>query len=471
VSDLLSLSAQQLAAKIRGGEASAVDVVEAHIARIEEVEPAVHAVAVERFAAARKEAQAADAQVADGGELPPLLGVPFTVQEGIAVEGMPHSAGRAARASVIAQRDATAVARLRGAGGIVLAVTNVAESALGLSTESSNYGRTDNPYDSRCMAGSGAGGEAALVGAGASPFGVGADVNGGIRVPAFFCGTYAHKATAGTVPVTGVHPLPGGEADRFVGVGPLTRHAEDLLFLLRIMAGPDGEDGSCVAGSLGADLELDPTTISVLDIPEDGVHEIRDDLRVCQQVCVNLLVEHGAAFKFQRFSALERSFEIWSAAIDAAAGLGLTGMLGDGSRRKEGMGQVGRLASSNLPGFLMVARERLSTLTPGHAGRLGRQLETMRSEMLDAMGDDGVMMLPAMNVPAPRHGRSGFKSMGWTQAAIFNVLGFPVTQIPVGFDPTGLPMGTQVIAAPGNDHLTIAVARYLESRARNWRIS
>lgn len=471
MNELLTLSAHDLAARIRDGKHSALEVVEAHIARIEEVEPAVHAVAVERFAEARKEARAADAAVAAGGELPPLLGVPFTVQEGIAVAGMPWTAGRIKRKGEVADSDAPAVARLREAGAVLMALTNVGENQLSIETESALYGRTDNPYDARCVSGLGAGGEGALVGSGASPFGLAADISGGARVPALFSGVYGHKPTAGLVPVTGVHPRPGGEGDRYLAVGPIARRADDLLGVLRIIAGPDGQDPTCRPGALGEDLELDPVGLNVVDIPDDQRHEIRDDVRVCQQVCVNLLVEHGGNFRPTRFPELEHAFEIWSAFIDEASGLGLRGMLSDKQRRREGLSLAGRLASSDLPTFVAAARERLGTLSGRKHQDLLQAGEALRAALMDALGDKGVAFLPSMNTPAPRHGSTRLKPLGWSMAAIFNVLGFPVTQIPVGFDPTGLPLGTQVISTPGQDHLTVAVARYLESRARNWRIS
>lgn len=178
------------------------DVVRAYIQRIREVNPLINAVVEERFAAAIEEAKKADELIASAQTIwliktYPLLGVPFTVKESCALKGAPLTGGSLPRRSVRASVDGEAVANLRASGCIPLLVSNTPEYCL--SWESYNHvtGRTLNPYDSRRTAGGSSGGEGALIGAGASLFGVGSDVAGSIRVPSLFNGIFGHKPTAG----------------------------------------------------------------------------------------------------------------------------------------------------------------------------------------------------------------------------------------------------------------------------------
>ena len=132
--------------------------------------------------------------------------------------------------------------RLIEAGAIPLGVTNTSELTLWIESSNNLYGRTSNPYDPTRTAGGSSGGEGAAVGCGGSPFGVGADIGGSIRIPALFCGVFGHKPSSGLVPNTGMYPPTPGEAGRMLGTGVIARRAEDLMPLLRLIAGPDGAD-------------------------------------------------------------------------------------------------------------------------------------------------------------------------------------------------------------------------------------
>ena len=176
---LIERSAVELAGAIRAGEVSAREVVEAHVERLELVNPRINAVVVERYDAARDEADAADARIAaaaPGEELPPLLGVPCTIKESWSIAGMPHTAGLVARRETACERTATVVQRLLDAGAIPLGLTNTSELTLWVETENRLYGRTHNPYDQRRTAGGSSGGEGAAIGAGGSPIGLGTDL-------------------------------------------------------------------------------------------------------------------------------------------------------------------------------------------------------------------------------------------------------------------------------------------------------
>ena len=229
---LTERSASDLARAIRGGEVSSREVVRAHVDRLRAVQPRLNAVAADRFEAALAEAEAADNSIAAAGEheaLPPLLGVPCTIKESIALAGMPNCAGLLSRRDHRAAETAPAARRLFDAGAIPLAVTNTPELCLAIETHNFVYGRTRNAYDPRRVAGGSSGGEGAAVGAGGSPIGLGSDIAGSIRLPAFFNGVFGHKCSAWLVPNTGHFPPVEGEVTRMFSLGPLARRAEDLM--------------------------------------------------------------------------------------------------------------------------------------------------------------------------------------------------------------------------------------------------
>jgi fatty acid amide hydrolase 2 len=258
--EILSASGVALARAIRDRRVTSVAVVQAHVDRARRVNPALNAIVRDRYDAALREAALADERTSSvhRDDLPVLHGVPCTIKEAYALEGMPNTSGLWARRNVVATLDATAVARLRAAGAIPLGVTNTSELCMWFESQNEVWGRTNNAYDSARTAGGSSGGEGAIVGAGASPIGLGSDVGGSIRMPSFFNGVFGHKPTGGLVPSTGSHPPALNDVQRFDTTGPIVRRAEDLMPVLRIVAGPDGIEKGCVSSELG-----DPTAVDV----------------------------------------------------------------------------------------------------------------------------------------------------------------------------------------------------------------
>ncbi len=172
---LLLASATQLAQWIRDGKTTSVAVVEAHIARMRQVNPVINAVVSKRIADARVEAADADRQVAAAtkagtlADLPPLLGVPCTIKESFHFNGMPNTAGLVSRIGRRIADDAPTVAKLRAAGAIPLGVTNTSEVCMWMESYNHVYGLTSNPYDTSRTVGGSSGGEGAIVASGASP--------------------------------------------------------------------------------------------------------------------------------------------------------------------------------------------------------------------------------------------------------------------------------------------------------------
>lgn len=473
MSPLLEASAASIAKRVRAGELSARDVLEAHLEHVVAVNPTLNAVVAERFSEARAEAERIDSAVRKA-ELTAdevLAGVPCSIKECFAFTGMPQTSGLVSRKGVRADRDAPTVSRLRRAGAVPVGVTNVSELCMWMETSNRVYGRTNNPYDPSRIVGGSSGGDGAIVGAGGVPFGLGADIGGSIRLPAFFNGVFGHKATGGVVPNTGQFPLPGKGASRMLSTGPIARRAEDLLPLLKVLAGPDGEDSACEPVTFGDPAMVDLSKLVVVDVEGNGMLRASRSLRDAQRRAAEHLERLGARVVRRSFPLLTRSLEIWSARLAVSGGTPFAELLGGGTRVSP-LGEfakwsVGR-SEHMLPAIMLAALENVADRMPAMNARALRLGEQLREEVVSALGDDAVMLYPSYTRPAPRHHTPLMLPVEWAYTAVLNALELPVTQVPLGLDDRGLPLGVQVVAAHHADHRTIAVALELERAFGGW---
>jgi len=472
--DLLRMSATDLARAIRRGAITSRAVVEAHIAHARKVNPALNAIVRERFGEALREADEADARVLqDKGrdELPPLHGVPCTIKEAFALTGMPNSSGLVARRSTIAGADATAVERLRRAGAIPLGVTNISELCMWMESTNKVYGRSHNPYDQRRTVGGSSGGEGAIVGAGASPFGLGSDIGGSIRMPAFFNGVFGHKPTGGLVPGSGQFPVAMGAALRYLTTGPLCRRAEDLYPLLRILAGPDGQDAACT----GEHVLGDPKTVSlegldVLSVEGNGVFAPVRPLLDAQRRVATYLQRRGARVRIARIEDLRHSLDVWSAAMAASEGPSFAELMGEGVPVRAGRELLKWFAGRSdhtLPAIGLAIMEKLPALLGERTERAIELGNKLKGQLAGEIGANGIMLYPSYPRLAPLHGTALLPPIQFTYTAVLNILEMPATQVPLGLH-RGLPLGVQVAAIPGNDHVTLAIAEELERAFGGW---
>lgn len=265
---LFARGAGELASLIASGEVSARQVVDAHLDRIEQVNPGLNAVVRVLADQARAEADAADRAVADGAPLGPLHGVPFTVKENVDVAGLPTTDGVKALADNVAASDAPVVERLRAAGALLLGRTNMPDFGLRIHTDSSLHGLTRNPWDASVTAGGSSGGEASAIASGMSPLGVGNDIGGSLRNPAHACGIASIKPTSGVVPdARSTEPLDGGLTNQLMHVnGVMARRVADVRLGLSVVAGRHPRD----PGSLPVALEQPRPTgrVRVALLPE-----------------------------------------------------------------------------------------------------------------------------------------------------------------------------------------------------------
>jgi fatty acid amide hydrolase 2 len=469
--DLLYASASELAGRIRRRELSSREVVEAHVARARAVNPVLNAIVHARYEQALAEADAADEAVKRSELLGPFHGVPFTVKECFGLAGLRQTSGLLQHREKVAAHDAVAAARLRRAGAIPLGVTNVSELMMWMETANPVYGRTRNPYHPGRIVGGSSGGEGAIVAAGASPMGLGADIGGSIRMPAFFCGVFGHKPSGGLVPATGHWPMAEGLALRFLTTGPLCRRAEDLMPFLRVVAGPDGVDEGCRSLPLGEPRAVDLSSLTFYDVEDNGAIEVSGELKQAQRDVAAHLARLGARVEPLRLPELKKSFEIWSAMLDEAAKTRFSEYLGGGApvnaARELIAFALGRRRYS-FPALALALVEPLPALLPklqAEALRLGHRL---RRELPARLGPAGVLLYPSFPVVALRHHQPLLQPFNFQYCAIFNILEVAVTQVPLGLNAEGLPLGVQIAAIPGNDHVTIAVAEELERRFGGW---
>ncbi len=468
--DFTAMSATALARAIREGRASASDVVEAHIEVLRRVNPAVNAVVADRFDAARAEAEAADKRVAAAEEpLPPLLGVPCTVKEAVAVAGMPNSAGIVARGDAYAPASAPVAQRLLDAGAIVLGVTNTSEMCLWVESENRLYGRTRNPYDPARTAGGSSGGEGAAIGSGGSPIGLGSDIGGSIRIPAFCCGVFGHKPSRGLVPGTGSYPpVEDGTRGMFTH-GPLARRAEDLMPLLRLLAGPDGIDSLVHPMPLGDPAEVSPRDLPVLLVDEAWPLVASDDMLRAREQAAGALAAAGARVRRRKVPGLRRAVEAYVTTLARNSGTAARDVLYEaGAARIHWRTLLRRGGPHTVATRLLLVAELAQARMPGRlAQRLISAGESIAGELSAAIGD-GVLLEPPLATTAPRHGRTVGRPWWLAHVVPFNLAGLPVTQTPLGLDRRGLPLGVQVVAGPGRDHVSIAVALELERVFGGW---
>jgi amidase len=269
MSQIIFASTAQLAAAIRTRDISAVEVLDAHLAQIASRNPALNAIITLDVERARTRAREADAALSRGEIWGPLHGVPFTLKDALATAGMRTTTG-SPMLDHVPQDDSAVSARLKRAGGILIGKTNVAEM-LGDPGQSNNplFGRTNNPWDTTRTAGGSSGGAAAAVAAGMTPFDIGTDLSGSIRIPAHFCGVFGLKPTEHRVSLAGLIPgLPPPRSVRLMScIGPLARSVDDLALLYTIIAGPDGYDTDVPPVPLGAPPARDLKTVRVAIAP------------------------------------------------------------------------------------------------------------------------------------------------------------------------------------------------------------
>ena len=453
-------SATMLARAIRDGRISSREAVGACLARIEAVNPAINAV-VRLAPDALERARAADAALAGGaarGAPPgPLHGVPFTIKDSLDTAGLVSTAGTIGWRDRVPQRDATVVARLRAAGGILLGKTNTPEFTWSDETDNDVYGRTSNPYDIERTPGGSSGGAAAIVAAGGAPFDIGSDTGDSIRQPAHVCGVAGLKPTSGRVPRTGHHPGFAGLFESFTQLGPIARRVEDLALLLPIIAGPDGEDPHVVPAPLGDADAVEIAGLRVVLFTDNGLRTPPPETVAAVEEAASALAGAGAVIRREVPPGLDEAWAAW-----------------DGLIRADGFAWLRRLINdAGTPGWGSYATRGWITPGPPLAGdelsALIERADAVRARLLRWLADVDLIVCPAMPQPAIRHGESTEPWFGDTYSDVHNLTGWPAVVVRGGTAPGGLPIGVQLVAPPWREDLALAGARIVETASGGWR--
>src|SRR5437016_3719838 len=319
--DVTRLSALAMAELVRRREISPIALIEAHLARIEKLNPKLNAFVHVDQERARRDARAAEWAVQQGAGLGALNGVPISIKSSIDVAGFRCEAGTNLRKGYVPNRDATLVSRLRAAGAIVLGVTNCPELLMAWETDNLIYGRTSNPWDLSRTAGGSSGGEAAAIAACCSAAGVGSDGGGSIRVPAHFSGICGLKPTPGRIPVTGHFPNSAGPFALLGVVGPMARTVADLQLLFEVMAGPDDGDPSSAPVPLRkvGPEELKQTRIGYFE--DDGRTPVTPETSSAVRAAAAALSHAGFEMVPFRPEGLEEARRLWWKLFGTAGGM------------------------------------------------------------------------------------------------------------------------------------------------------
>ena len=454
--ELTYSDATKLAGLIRTREVSPVEVMKAHLDRIEAVNSKVNAI-VTIADDALESARTAEAAVLRGDELGPLHGVPFTAKDSIDTANVLTQRGSPIFKGRLPETDATSVARMKKAGGILLAKTNLPEFSYGIESDNLLSGRSNNPWDLTLTPGGSSGGESAAIAAGMSPLGLGTDLAISVRGPAAHTGIVSLKATHGRVPMTGIWPR---VPRRFWHVGPMARSIRDLALAFSQLAGPDGLDGyssSAVpfdAGVGGSNKR--PLRVGWLVEPSFG--PIDREVAATVEAAAEALKGFGHSVESVRIPALERDF-----ALDVFSRLHVLEMKpaveeATAGRSDEEISYMARFMLS-LPDTPMKeyidAEQAAERLKDGYAAYFQKY---------------DVLLTPVLPTPSFKHGQAELLINGQTVGAMgimsvtshLSVTGLPGISMRFGTSKEGMPIGVQIVGSWQAESTILHVASHLE---------
>ncbi len=459
--EIIYASAKTMAQAIADKEVSAVELVEAHLERISEVNPALNAVVQLAAERARAEAADADAALARGESKGVLHGVPFTLKDSIDTEGVITTGGTLGRSEYVPEQDATVAARLRAAGGILLGKTNTPELTLAGETNNLVYGQTNNPFDVSRTTGGSSGGAGAIVCCGGAAFDIGSDTGGSVRYPAHFCGIAGIKPNSGRVPRTGhIVPHSMGAVDSLTQNGPMARYVEDLALILPIISGPDWSDPFIVPMPLGDPADVDINGLRVCFYTDNGMRAPTDETVAAVQAAVNALADTGCSVEENVPSVIAENPNI-------------SNMLSGGDGRAWTRRLLEKWGTTESHPWLTRRLKRADedTVSVGEYSAVLEQVDRFRSTMLGFMQNYDVIVCPVSAFAALPHGESLIRENepGMSYTSTYNITGWPSTVVRGGTSPEGLPIGVQVVARPWREDVSLAVAQYLEGALGGWQ--
>jgi amidase/aspartyl-tRNA(Asn)/glutamyl-tRNA(Gln) amidotransferase subunit A len=439
-----------IAAAVRGGAVSAVEVAEAALARIAARDPALNSFTGVIADRALADARAIDAAIARGADPGPLAGAPFAVKNLFDVAGLVTLAGsRIERGRPPATADATMVRRLAAAGAILVGALNMDEYAYGFTTENTHYGPAHNPHDPARVAGGSSGGSGSAVAGGLVPLALGSDTNGSIRVPASLCGIFGLKPTYGRLSRAGAR-LFAASLDH---VGPLARSVGDLAAAYDAMQGPDPLDPA----SAGRAVE---PALPEIERGAEGLRiAVADGYFAGTGPAAAAVASVAHALGVTRTTLIPEAARARAAAFVITASEGANLHFADLKTRAGDFDPMTRdrfLAGLLIPANWVVQAQRFRTW--------------YRRQLLALFEETDILLMPATPCSAPLIGQDTIEIEGaavpmrpylgvYTQPLSF--IGLPIVAVPLR-PAGGLPIGVQIVAAPWQESAALRVARALE---------
>jgi fatty acid amide hydrolase len=444
--NLINMSATELAQRIKSGEISAWEVVEAHIHRIEAVNPSLNAVVIPLFEQALAQAKTADEARVHKEPLGPLHGVPITIKEQFYVAGTQTTLGLLNQVGNVANKDGPLVSKLRKAGAIILGKTNIFQMLVGHESDNPVYGRTNNPWDLKRTPGGSSGGEAAIIAAGGSSLGLGGDFGGSIRIPAHFCGIHGLKPTSGrlTNGDNALHILATGQEAIIAQNGPMARTIDDLHLAMEVLTTPTAERTiDLVPPIFWPDSE--DVSISGLRIgmyTDDGYFPAAPAIRRAVEEAAAELNALGAQVEPFTPPDVAKAVQLFLSIASADGGFWLRNGFGKDKPdyRAKGFLQGGSLPAILRPivakiferqgkPHLAFALRSMGSKSAHQYWQLIKELAAYREQFLRALDDSRLdaLICPPHALPSLTHGSSEYLNVYSTgsYALLYNVLGMP----------------------------------------------
>ena len=454
--DIFYSDATQLAELIRNREISPVEVMQAHLDRIEAFNPRINAI-VTLAEGALKAAKVAEAAVLAGGELGPLHGVPFTVKDSIDTAGVMTQRGSPIFKGRIPDTDATSVARMKQAGGILLAKTNLPEFSYWIESDNLLSGRSSNPWDLTRTPGGSSGGESAAIAAGMSPIGLGTDLAISVRGPAAQTGITSMKATHGRVPMTGIWPR---APRRFWHVGPMARSVRDIALAFSQLVGPDGQDAFATSTvQFDAGIGSQPhRQLRVGWMVGPGFGPVDPEVEATVQAAAAALKNIGLFVEQVSIPALERDF-----ALDVFNRLHVMEM-----KPAFAEATVGRRQDE----LYKMAKTMLSLPDTSMKDYIEAEqaAERLRDGYADYFTRYDALITHVLPIPAHKHGVEEFTIAGQKVDATYlqgatvplNLTGLPGLAMRFGTSKEGLPISVQIVGKWQAESTILNLAALLE---------
>jgi aspartyl-tRNA(Asn)/glutamyl-tRNA(Gln) amidotransferase subunit A len=454
--DIIFSDATKLAELVRTKEVTPVEVVQAHLDRIAAVNPKINAI-VTVADDALKAAKAAEAAVLSGEELGPLHGVPFTVKDSIDTAGVLTQRGSPIFKGRLPDADATSVARMKKAGGILLAKTNLPEFSYWIESDNLLSGRSNNPWDLTRTPGGSSGGESAAIAAGMSPIGLGTDLAISVRGPAAQTGITSMKATHGRVPMTGIWPR---APRRFWHVGPMARSVRDIALAFSQLVGPDGQDAFATSTvQFDAGIGRQPyRQLRVGWMVGPGFGPVDPEVAATVKAAAEALKDIGVFVEQVSIPALERDF-----ALDVFNRLHVMEM-------KPAFAEA--TAGRSQDELYKMAKTMLSLPDTSMKDFIDAEqaAERLRDGYADYFSRYDALITHVLPIPAHKHGVEEFTIDGQTVDATYlqgatvplNVTGLPGVAMRFGTSKEGLPINVQIVGKWQAESTILHVASLLE---------